>query len=1262
MSNPPATLKAFVSSTFTDLKDHRARAIAALRRSGFHVDPMEDWDANSNEPSRFCLERLDGCDLCILLVAFRKGFVPQGQTCSITQMEYDEARKRGIPVLVFMLDDDAPWPRRFDEMQSDPGIRKWREQLMLARGVGKFGLAADSLDVMPAVTRWMQKRGSSAPSPPLPTSPFDFTSFLEQKRQGFVGREWLFEEIEQWRTQQKERSLLIVGDPGIGKSAIVAELIHRNAGGVMLAYHCCRADERSTLEPGKVVQALAAQIAARIPEYAACLREPGVAEAIGEANCNSDPVNAYSKGLLAPLSRLRVPSAGVCYLIFDALDETLDAAVRGLPLVQMLTHRLNELPSWLRIVATTRREEAVLRRLKGLRAVELYAQQERNRDDLRRCIKAYGITGPLARVLETKSEGNFLYLSHALAETRGAADPVNCVKQMPRGLEGIYLYFFERRFSGENGYEKTRSVLQVIVGAQEPLSEKQLATATVLDEEDELPSVLGGLSSFLVKRLASDGGEGWTLYHKSLSDWLTDTRTCGPLHYASPKKGRQRLADWCLAEYRRGVGRMDGYALRHLPGHLIETERWDDLATVLTDLFYLETRAEAGYIFALAADFTAAVAAMPREHEWHRRLGLLEQAIRLDIHFLARHPSTLFQSLWNRCWWYDCAAAAGYYRLQEQKASHPWEATGPKLSALLDQWRERKGVATPGFLWVRSLRPPQHHLGTALRQRFRGQGDWVTSVAISPDGRRLASGSSDHTVWLWDLETGTQLLCLNGHSDAVTSVSFASDGLRLASGSRDKTVRLWELETGSELFCLKTHTDWVNSVAFRPDGQCLASGSRDKTVRVWDLETRSEMHCLRGHTDGVNSVSFTPDGCGLVSGSWDNTILIWNLQTATPLHCLQGHQGGVNSVSVAEDGRRLASGSKDKTVRIWDIQTGTELLCLKRHDDGVNSVSFTPDGRRLASGSFDKTVRLWDPETGTQLLCLRGHNAKVNSVSFSPDGRRLASGSSDKSVAIWDLERGSELRSLKGHDDKVTGVSFAPDGLRLASGSYDKTVRVWDLGTGTELFCLKGHDGGVRSVLFAPNGRLISGAEDGTVRIWEAEKGTQLHCLEGHTNTVNSISAAPDGCRLASASSDGTVRIWNLETGAELLCLKGHEDGVKSASFSPDGRCLASASWDGTVRHWSMDSGECLKISRDRTDLTAFVSSPPTSRWRAVTQALETVIEDTIDKMDLAWFPSVADEIAAHPWGRMWGFGAGNNIRLFALEGPNVNSPPAGQK
>jgi hypothetical protein len=126
-----------------------------LRKAGIQVDPMEEWAAASDEPKKFSQERIEGCDLCVLMVAFRRGHVPEGEVLSVTQLEYQAARRLGLPVLVFMLAEDAPWPRKFDELEKDPGIKTWRAELREHHGVGTFLLAPESVEIAPALTRWI---------------------------------------------------------------------------------------------------------------------------------------------------------------------------------------------------------------------------------------------------------------------------------------------------------------------------------------------------------------------------------------------------------------------------------------------------------------------------------------------------------------------------------------------------------------------------------------------------------------------------------------------------------------------------------------------------------------------------------------------------------------------------------------------------------------------------------------------------------------------------------------------------------------------------------------------------------------------------------------------------------------------------------------------------------------------------------------------------------------------------------------------------
>ncbi|MBW4575480.1 MAG: protein kinase [Aphanothece sp. CMT-3BRIN-NPC111] len=306
-------------------------------------------------------------------------------------------------------------------------------------------------------------------------------------------------------------------------------------------------------------------------------------------------------------------------------------------------------------------------------------------------------------------------------------------------------------------------------------------------------------------------------------------------------------------------------------------------------------------------------------------------------------------------------------------------------------------------------------LGTSqsfLKTTLTGHSNLVSSVAISPDGQTLASGSWDHTIKIWNLSTGKVKSTLTGHSNLVSSVAISPDGQTLASGGFDHTIKIWNLSTGKVKSTLTGHSDLVNSVAISSDGQTLASGSNDKTIKIWNLSTGKVKSTLTGHSDWANSVAISPDGQTLASGSNDKTIKIWNLSTGKVKSTLTGHSYLVSAVAFSSDGQTLASGSGDTTIKIWNLSTGKVKSTLTGHSHVVSAVAFSSDGQTLASGSNDKTIKIWNLSTGELVRTLTGHSGLVHSVAFSPDGQTLASGSGeyvdeknnligDNSIKIW---------------------------------------------------------------------------------------------------------------------------------------------------------------------------------------------------------------------------------------------------------------------
>ncbi|MEE0268135.1 MAG: TIR domain-containing protein [Bacteroidales bacterium] len=287
---------------------------------------------------------------------------------------------------------------------------------------------------------------------------------------------------------------------------------------------------------------------------------------------------------------------------------------------------------------------------------------------------------------------------------------------------------------------------------------------------------------------------------------------------------------------------------------------------------------------------------------------------------------------------------------------------------------------------------------------LEGHYGYVYSVAYSPDGRRIISGSSDETIKIWDANTGQYLKTLEGHLDGVTSVAYSPDGTKIISGSDDGTIKIWDINTGQCLKTLEGHPGWVYSVAYSPDGAKIISASSDETIKIWDANTGECLQTLEGHLENVYSVAYSPDGTKIISGSWDKTIKIWDANTGRCLKTLEGHLENVYSVAYSPDGTKIISGSSDETIKIWDANTGQCLKTLEGHSGWVRSVAYSPDGTKIISGSEDKTIKIWDANTGECLEKLEGHSNDVRSVAYSPDGKRIISGSVDKTIKIWGVE------------------------------------------------------------------------------------------------------------------------------------------------------------------------------------------------------------------------------------------------------------------
>ncbi len=515
--------------------------------------------------------------------------------------------------------------------------------------------------------------------------------------------------------------------------------------------------------------------------------------------------------------------------------------------------------------------------------------------------------------------------------------------------------------------------------------------------------------------------------------------------------------------------------------------------------------------------------------------------------------------------------------------------------------------------------------GVKERNRLQGHDAAVFSVAISPDGEKIATGSWDKTVIIWSRQ-GKKLKVIKGHEAIIYRVTFSPDSKTIATSSGDKTIRLWSLE-GEQLKVFCGHEDEVYRVSFSPDGTLLASASRDKTIKLWPLNGEQEIQTLKGHEGAVYRVSFSPDGTLLASASEDGTVKLWNLAGEllktilahnSPIYkvafsplggllatasddktaklwslageeiaTLSHHTEPVYGITFSPDGSTIATGSGDKTIKIWNLK-GEEQQTLSGHENAVFSLSFSLDGKILATGSGDKTVKLWSLEEEAKQT-LRGHNNYVTCVRFSPDGETLATGCGDKIAKLWNLE-GEVLQTFQGHEDAINGLSFSPDGQRIVTASFDRTAKIWNL-QGQEVLTLRGHQDKVYCANFSPDGKKIATASfDRTARIWNL-KGEEILSLQGHQGAVFDVNFSPLSNLLVTASDDSTVKLWNLQ-GEELKTIIRHDHGILKVVFSPNGKIIATASLDGTAKLWNLQGEEIKTLASHNNSVLAVRFSP----------------------------------------------------------------------
>ena len=432
---------------------------------------------------------------------------------------------------------------------------------------------------------------------------------------------------------------------------------------------------------------------------------------------------------------------------------------------------------------------------------------------------------------------------------------------------------------------------------------------------------------------------------------------------------------------------------------------------------------------------------------------------------------------------------------------------------------------------------------------LEGRIRWGVGVEFSSDDRQLVSArgrwNRSGQVAVYDTHSGEQLSIEDTHDDYMTCLAISPDGNTWATGGWDHRVILWDAALAKPIADLGKHDSAILDVAFAPDGVSLVSASADHTLKLWNVAERQVRFTLSGHAGEVTCVGFSPDAARVVSGGNDGVVKVWSAQTGQLLASVVGHAEQVTGVAFDHNGETLTTASADGTLKQWDLADVLEGAVLRGHERAIYALAFSPDGKTLASGGYDSTLRFWDVESQEQTAQVDGEFGRVTSVVFSADGASCYSAHrySGPNLRKWSVEPDQVFptdmtvapnvaEEEHPRTSSIEAAALSPVGDLMALLQRGGQVTLWNTSTRQSHVLWTRNVAIPGDVAFSPDGnRIATIGDDRVVRILNSATGQLAAEFQGHTSSITSVDFSPDGKLLASGGDgpdDSIVEYRNL--------------------------------------------------------------------------------------------------------------------------------------
>ena len=495
----------------------------------------------------------------------------------------------------------------------------------------------------------------------------------------------------------------------------------------------------------------------------------------------------------------------------------------------------------------------------------------------------------------------------------------------------------------------------------------------------------------------------------------------------------------------------------------------------------------------------------------------------------------------------------------------------------------------------------------------------IEEVMFTNDGKSLISASTDKTIRIWDLKSGSTAKVIRGEigsgaSGEIYATAISHDNKYLAAGGLFTgdpehicAIRLYDYHSGKLISLLKGHKNFILSLKFSADGKYLISGSNDNTAHIWDVQKRQPLHILNGHTAPIYGVDISPDNHRAVTASHDNTLILWDVKTGNIITTMAGHKDKVNAVSFTPDGKNILSGSSDYTIRLWDGVNGKFIKQMAKSETMISGLSISPDGLKVITGN-DYPIYLnyvFNIPSGKMLSIFAKNKAKVTATAISPDSATsVTGGGKDNEIYLWDINAGKINNVLQGKGKTIWAVGFGRDGKSIAFGKSNVNPNIFNRGPLEQSFNIK-DDPSIGNILNDEKDyiRAVEKVGSISIRTKNADYHPTLLIYKGKEiiQKINrnfqsgfdhrGITLTHDGNMVISGGGNGALASYDTTTGKKIRDFIGHSGEVWSVSVSLDNKLLVSGSDDQTIKIWNINSGGLL--------ITIFIGSD--NEWVAWT-------------------------------------------------------------